>query len=116
MLKNYGDFISEDEFNSFIPKQIKEYESTYPYTESYDGDLSTLIEEQPIQLANGNIYHGHWNNQNYKMEGPGELFLRKDSVYVKGFWKEFIFLIKVYSILNRMKKFINFVVSNSSKQ
>ena len=38
MLKNYGDFISEDEFNSFIPKQIKEYESTYPYTESYDGD------------------------------------------------------------------------------
>ena len=26
MLKNYGDFISEDEFNSFIPKQIKEYE------------------------------------------------------------------------------------------
>ena len=88
MLKNYGDFISEDEFNSFIPKQIKEYESTYPYTESYDGDLSTLIEEQPIQLANGNIYYGHWNNQNYKMEGPGELFLRKDSVYVKGFWKD----------------------------
>lgn len=85
-LRNFGEIVTEEEFNEKIPQHISEYSESYPFTEKYEDDMNNLLEEGPIKLVNGNYYWGYWN-ENCQMEGPGKLFLTNDKVFVTGFWK-----------------------------
>lgn len=50
-----------------------------------------LHKMNPVKFKNSNIYDGQWNNQ-FQMEGQGEIFLFSENIYAKGIWRNGSFI------------------------
>ena len=86
-LKDYGEYMTKDEFESIIPKEIQKYMRENPLkinTENLKEKNNYEIE--PMQFKNGNIFKGQWN-KDFKMHGQGNYFLRQDKVFAEGIWE-----------------------------
>ena len=42
-LRNFGEIVTEEEFNEKIPQHISEYSESYPFTEKYEDDMNNLL-------------------------------------------------------------------------
>ena len=85
-LQYIGKYISQQDFDSYIPEENKKYIKDHPLVinnDLYKG--SETFEVEPVEFKNGNIYYGNWND-NLKMEGPGKYYLKEDRVFAEGFW------------------------------
>ena len=86
-LQYIGKYISEEDFNTFIPEENKKYMIEHPM-EKVKELCSNLesYEVKPVQFENGNVYYGSWNDY-LKMEGYGKYYLKEDGVLAEGFWQ-----------------------------
>ena len=85
-LPKLGEKCSENEFNSVIPMEIKNYMSQHPLKKDSKYDkIPHTYGAEPIQFNNGNIYKGNWNND-LKMDGPGIYYLKEDKILAQGNW------------------------------
>ena len=85
-LEFFGEYISKQDFNSKIPKKIKDYMEKNPLEIKQQYSKNTNIyETEPIEFKNGNIYQGNWN-KDFKLEGPGKYYLKEDNVFAEGNW------------------------------
>ena len=86
-LQYLGQYITQQDFNSLITEEIKNYMIENPLNINQDlyKELETY-EVKPVEFKNGNIYFGNWN-ENLKMEGPGKYYLKDDRVLAEGFWR-----------------------------
>jgi len=81
-LPNFGKSISQEEFNSVIPKNYKnEPLKMKPENKT---DIRTY-QAGPIQFKDGSIYKGTWNSK-LEIEGEGEYFLKENNIFLHGFW------------------------------
>lgn len=87
-LPNFGKEISENDFNSNIPENIRTYitENIFDYAQFLTPNKTTY-EARPIKFKNGNIYNGNWN-ENIQMDGYGKLILKNENVLAEGVWDE----------------------------
>ena len=86
-LQYIGKYISEQDFNTFIPEENKKYMMEHPMEKVKE--LCNKLESyevKPVEFQNGNIYYGGWNDY-LKMEGYGKYYLKEDSVLAEGFWQ-----------------------------
>ena len=85
-LQYLGQYITEQDFNSLITEEIKNYMIENPLNINQDlyKELETF-DVKPVEFKNGNIYFGNWNG-NLKMEGLGKYYLKDDRVLAEGLW------------------------------
>ena len=85
-IEKFGQYFGQD-FNILIPKKIQDYMAEHPLKIDQDllQDLE-VYEMKPVEFKNGNIYEGGWNHE-FKLEGEGKYYLKKDGVYAEGVWK-----------------------------
>ena len=83
-----GSPISFKEFKELIPKDIIENEVKIgnDFENSEKNPNHSIYD--PIELSNGGIYYGEWNNKNLRMSGKGEMYLPKQNIYANGKWKD----------------------------
>ena len=85
-LQEYGDYISKNDFNELIPKEIQNYMNENPLQKiSESSNKNEVFEIEPIIFRNGNIYQGFWN-KDLKMDGPGKYYLKQEKVLAEGNW------------------------------
>jgi hypothetical protein len=86
--KPKGTIISFKEFKELIPKDIIENEVKIENDfENSEKNPNHFIYD-PIELSNGAIYYGEWNNNNLRMSGKGKMYLPKQNIYANGNWKD----------------------------
>ena len=86
-LQYLGQYITQQDFNSYITQDVKNYMIEHPLNINQDlYKESETYEVKPVEFKNGNIYFGNWN-ENLKMEGPGKYYLKEDRVLAEGFWE-----------------------------
>jgi hypothetical protein len=86
-LKDYGDYLTKEEFESNIPKEIQKYMTENPFEKNrIDLKENSIYEIEPIQFKNSNIYKGQWN-KDFKMHGLGNYYLMNDKVFAEGIWE-----------------------------
>ena len=86
-LPSFGKYYDSD-FDSLISQNVQDYikANKLEIKKDYLEGLK-VVDIRPIEFKNGNIYEGGWN-KNTKMEGQGKYFLKKENIFVEGFWKE----------------------------
>ena len=74
-LPEIGNYISVDEYNSFITQDINNYiqNNKLDYKNYLSPNVQTFL-ANPIKFKNNNIYHGNWNKDG-QMEGYGIYYL-----------------------------------------
>ena len=86
-LQYLGQYITQQDFNSYITQDVKNYMIEHPLNINQDLYKETeTYEVKPVEFKNGNIYFGNWN-ENLKMEGPGKYYLKEDRVLAEGYWE-----------------------------
>ena len=86
-MNSIGKAITEEEFTKLIPEEIKN-QFVNPFEEEYPKDsLDELVKNEPVELSNGDFYHGYFNNS-LQMEGPGELLQPNSKTYIVGLFKD----------------------------
>ena len=83
---NNGDYITEDDFNTFIPEEIKNFIQKNPFEINQENMKSFSFEVEPFQFTNGNIYKGKWN-KNLEFNGSGKYYLSQEKIFIEGFWE-----------------------------
>ena len=87
-LLEYGDYITQNNFNELISKEIQNYMNENPLKiNSENLNKDNVFEIEPIKFKNGNIYQGFWN-QEFKMDGRGKYYLEQDKVFAEGNWDD----------------------------
>ena len=87
-IKDFGENITKEEFESIIPKEIQEYMKENPLNINSDNlEEKYSYEIEPIQFNNGNVYQGQWN-KDFKMHGLGKYYLLNDKVFAEGIWEK----------------------------
>jgi len=87
-LDNFGEYITEEEFNSLIPKEILDYMEKNKFRiKSNNSKDHPNYKIEPVQFKNGNIYEGNWN-KDFKLDGPGKYYLKDDKVLAEGNWED----------------------------
>ena len=87
-IKDFGENITKEEFESIIPKEIQEYMKEKPLNINSDNlEEKYSYEIEPIQFNNGNVYQGQWN-KDFKMHGLGKYYLLNDKVFAEGIWEK----------------------------
>ena len=85
-LKFIGNYISQQEFNSYIPEKVQNYMIEHPLIIKEEYNVCTeTYELKPVEFKNGNIYQGNWNDD-LKMEGLGKYYLKDQNVLAEGIW------------------------------
>ena len=84
-IKNLGEIISEDEFNSIIPKETLELINQQSFPFPIINDKSYKI--KPVKFDKGNLYYGQWNIDGV-IDGYGKYYLQNDNVLVQGIWEK----------------------------
>ena len=85
LLRNIGDHLSEEEFHKRLPEDYNQYMIEHPYVGEYDVKEENVVDMEPFQFLNGNLYWGQWNT-NGEMSGEGKYYLSDAQVLVEGFW------------------------------
>ena len=87
-LPEIGEYITQEEFNSSIKDDIKEYlkKNLLEIPDAYTIKIKTYPLD-PIKYKNGNIYFGNWN-ECYEMEGYGKFYLLSKDILIEGIWRQ----------------------------
>ena len=85
LLRNIGGFLSEEEFHKKLPEDYNQYMIEHPYAGEFDVKQDDIVDIEPFQFLNGNLYWGQWNS-NAEMSGEGKYYLSEAQVLVEGFW------------------------------
>lgn len=90
MIRNFGDTVSEEDFNKIMPEDYYTYMVEHPFAIDNPNEAEDVVDVEPVKFQNGNYYWGQWNG-NGVMSGEGKYYLTEDQVLVEGFWKNGIF-------------------------
>lgn len=91
MLPSFGEYAANDELRSSI-KTLQRIDRVPPYVlKEEDQSNERLHKMDPVKFRNTNIYEGQWNEE-FQMDGQGEIFLFKENIYAKGLWKKGAFV------------------------
>ena len=74
------------QFLSLIPEEIKESFFNPFEKEVSNEQLEELIQYDPIELPNGDVYYGYWN-KDLEKEGPGQLIQTNKKTYIYGLFQ-----------------------------
>ena len=85
-LPEIGKLITKEQFNEKIPKSI----STHSNMNKFQIPDNIVInkdtfELQPVELKNGDIYEGSWN-ENIIMDGKGKYYIEEEKLFFEGIW------------------------------
>lgn len=81
-----GEYISKENFESIIPKEIHNYMKENPLKREKEIVKKSTYDNEPFEFNNGNIYQGKWN-KNIEFDGPGIYYLKQDKVFIEGDWE-----------------------------
>ena len=86
-LRNIGDILTEKEFNDYLPEKYKLFLIEHPYSDEKEDCIEQVVELEPFEFVNGNLYKGQWN-ANGRISGRGIYYLKEDKVLVEGVWED----------------------------
>ena len=84
-IKFIGQFNSEEEFESMIPEEVKNFIKNEPFPFGLNNNHS--YKAKPVEFDNGNIYFGEWN-EDFEMDGYGKYYLKDEKVLAEGIWEK----------------------------
>ena len=90
MIRNFGDTVSEEDFNKVMPEDYYTYMVEHPFAIDNPNEAEDVVDVEPVKFQNGNYYWGQWNG-NGVMSGEGKYYITEDQVLVEGFWKNGIY-------------------------
>ena len=74
------------DYSNAFTKQVQAKLLPFQFDQSESPRDSPLIDRGPIEMDNGCVYHGQWDNENQR-EGKGTLIWQDGAKYT-GYWKK----------------------------
>ena len=74
------------DYSNTFTNEVEAKLGSFQFDQSESPRDSPLIDRGPLEMDNGCVYHGQWNNQNQR-EGQGTQ-IWKDGAKYTGYWKK----------------------------